>query len=161
MMKKEPFDRHDWFVDQGDGVGERRYVIDFYGGEDENGRAKGFMSRLFSDSGGGNNTNGVANTQVPKAPSMYIDVRPALDDTQAVSDHAAMLMKRTFPGIYEAVGSSSNGTSSSSSGSVTYANNSSGANSMVGVLARASNKTATTGLQPKSTTSSSSSSIAK
>jgi len=31
-----PFDRHDWFIDRGDGV-ERRYVIDFYKGSTENG----------------------------------------------------------------------------------------------------------------------------
>ena len=51
MMKKERFDRHDRFVDRGDGVGERWYVIEFYAGEDKsggNGVEKGLMSRLFS-----------------------------------------------------------------------------------------------------------------
>ena len=33
----QPFDRRDWFIDRGDGYGEgeRRYVTDFYNGQDQ------------------------------------------------------------------------------------------------------------------------------
>lgn len=57
---KDPFDRHDWTVDR---CGkEVRYVIDFYSGE--------------------MNPNQKANGQV----GFYVDVRPALDSFQALSD---------------------------------------------------------------------------
>lgn len=103
-MKKEPFDRHDWFVDQGGDEGreghERRYVIDFYGGEEEGVVSDGLFSRLLS---GSDDEKHIAATPLSKPPSMYLDVRPALDDTEAAYDRVAMFMKRVFPGIYEAV----------------------------------------------------------
>lgn len=143
-MKKEPFDRHDWFVDQGDGGAgvERRYVIDFYGGEDEEEGigAKGLISGLW---GGDGDKNQVRTTPVNKAPSMYLDVRPAMDDTEALFDHASMFVKRVFPGIFEAL-SSGNGNSSSDSSS----------SSMMGDFT--SSRTAT-GMQPNATSSSPSS----
>jgi cytochrome c heme-lyase len=77
-LREAPFDRHDWFVDFGDGTKERRYVIDFYNGKEERNSA---TSR-----------NGL--------PSMYLDVRPALDDVEAVKDRIEMFCKDAFPGIY-------------------------------------------------------------
>jgi len=74
-LREAPFDRHDWFVDFGDGTKERRYVIDFYNGKEEK-----------------TNMNGL--------PSMYLDVRPALDDVDAVKDRIEMFCKDAFPGIY-------------------------------------------------------------
>jgi len=86
--KRAPFDRHDWFVDRGDGV-ERRYVIDFYDGAIEGDSAGGFE--------GG------------KAPvNMYLDVRPALDDVGALVDRMEMAVREMLPGIF-AVNSKGNG----------------------------------------------------
>jgi cytochrome c heme-lyase len=77
-LREAPFDRHDWFVDFGDGTKERRYVIDFYNGKE--------------DSSSSTSRNGL--------PSMYLDVRPALDDIEAVKDRMEMFCKDAFPGIY-------------------------------------------------------------
>ena len=74
--KNPPFDRHDWYIDRGDGI-ERRYVIDFYEGK--------------SSSSSGNNAAPV---------SMYLDVRPALDDSQALLDRIRMAVRDTLPGIF-------------------------------------------------------------
>lgn len=74
-LREKPFDRHDWFVDFGDGTKERRYVIDFYNGKEDH-----------------SNKNGL--------PSMYLDVRPALDDVDAVKDRMEMFCKDALPGLY-------------------------------------------------------------
>lgn len=84
--RNEPFDRHDWFVDRGDGSGERRYVIDFYNGKE--GSDDGLRSENASGSGNGNGL-----------PTMYLDVRPALDDLDSVQDIVKMFFKDAFPGI--------------------------------------------------------------
>jgi len=57
-----PFDRHDWVVQRCDGS-TRRYVIDYYGGEEE----------------------------VPGdgVPVFYADVRPAIDSWDAAWDRVA------------------------------------------------------------------------
>jgi cytochrome c heme-lyase len=93
-LRNEPFDRHDWFVDRGDGTGQRRYVIDFYNGKENSGN------------------NGL--------PSMYLDVRPALDDFEAVQDRVKMFFRNAFPGIVELVMNSSSSSSSSSSTTDSY-----------------------------------------
>jgi cytochrome c heme-lyase len=79
---KPPFDRHDWFIDRGDGT-ERRYVIDFYDGS--------------SPSPSDHQTKGV----VPGAPvNMYVDVRPAIDDFPSLKDRIEMSIRQSLPGIF-------------------------------------------------------------
>mmetsp|Transcript_15169 Transcript_15169/g.28518 ORF Transcript_15169/g.28518 Transcript_15169/m.28518 type:complete len:421 (+) Transcript_15169:170-1432(+) len=89
-LRNEPFDRHDWFVDRGDGTGERRYVIDFYNGKEDSVSSSISASNSASTSTT-NNSLGL--------PSMYLDVRPALDDLEAVQDRVKMLFRNAFPGI--------------------------------------------------------------
>jgi cytochrome c heme-lyase len=74
--KQPPFDRHDWYIDRGDGV-ERRYVIDFYEGKKQ------------------------TNSHVAAAlPSMYLDVRPAVDNPRAALDRIRMAVRQMLPGIF-------------------------------------------------------------
>lgn len=81
---QEPFDRHDWFVEDVAGGEPRRYVIDFYEGE---GKAGDLAATL-------------ASRNVPaKPPSMYIDVRPALDSPSAAVDRMTMLAREALPGL--------------------------------------------------------------
>jgi len=137
LLTKEPFDRHDWYIDRGDGQGERRYVIDFYSGQEYQDKYQnatdtnttlfdrltthGFFKR-FRDSDqqqttttitDTNNSN-IPNQQSPQSklqqhpqenslfssrPSMYVDVRPALDTPEALVDRIHMLVRDAFPGI--------------------------------------------------------------
>ena len=120
----EPFDRHDWYVDGGDKVvgadgsgsgsssgsggndGDtqeepRRYVIDFYSGESggEDGAA------AAADAATPAATTAAAGTSIPpRPPSMYIDVRPALDGPDAVVDRMKMFVRDAFPGLSAAFG---------------------------------------------------------
>ena len=73
-----PFDRHDWFVDRNDGNGEVRYIVDFYRG-DGGGGGSGKDSAISPGAGG------------PPLPSIYLDVRPALDSFGALVDRLRML----------------------------------------------------------------------
>lgn len=66
-----PFDRHDWFIDRGDGV-ERRYVIDYYFDTEANAKATTLEESLAA---------------------IQVDVRPALDSPGAVLDRLL-----AFPG---------------------------------------------------------------
>ena len=86
-LYKEPFDRHDWYVSTlptGNNASPppRRYVIDFYNGQPK--------------------TPTTASSQ----PSMYIDVRPAIDTPEDLWDRMRMLARETFPGIFNALSSS-------------------------------------------------------
>ena len=74
ILGNRPFDRHDWFVDRGDGQEPRRYVIDFYSDEKE------------TEGNGG--------------PKMYLDVRPALDSPEAAADRMKMFVRDAFPGVF-------------------------------------------------------------
>ena len=56
-----PFDRHDWFVERGDGR-ERRYVVDFYFDESRAGEMDAFS----------------------------VDVRPALDSLSSLEERTKM-----------------------------------------------------------------------
>jgi len=71
-----PFDRHDWFIDRGDGSGERRYVIDFYDG------------------------HASKNSAAPI--NIYLDVRPAIDDLSSLKDRVEMAIREALPGIFDA-----------------------------------------------------------
>jgi cytochrome c heme-lyase len=71
LFQEEPFDRHDWYIDNGVDH-EKRYVLDFYMTED---RAMGGI------------------------PRVDIDVRPALDTPQAFVQRGTMVLKELFPGI--------------------------------------------------------------
>mmetsp|Transcript_18894 Transcript_18894/g.21888 ORF Transcript_18894/g.21888 Transcript_18894/m.21888 type:complete len:311 (-) Transcript_18894:101-1033(-) len=82
-LRNEPFDRHDWYVSRDDGSDSRRYVIDFYNGQEEKGTSS-------------NGTNPAAAAGLPR---MYLDVRPALDDSNAAIDRMKMFMKDAFPGF--------------------------------------------------------------
>ena len=100
LWYNRPFDRHDWYVDAGDDKEPRRYVIDFYNGSDDNstssGHVWGMMDRLTGRA-----------EQAPPAPtglpSMYLDVRPALDSPEALSNRLKMFLIDAFPGIYAAI----------------------------------------------------------
>jgi cytochrome c heme-lyase len=70
LLGNRPFDRHDWFVDRGDGKEPRRYVIDFYSDE-----------------------------KATNSAGMYLDVRPALDNPEAFADRMKMFVRDAFPGI--------------------------------------------------------------
>jgi cytochrome c heme-lyase len=113
----EPFDRHDWYVDGGEDIPEaasggtggsgdakpkeepRRYVIDFYSGDDG-----GFASPASSSSGDARGPH--------RPPSMYIDVRPALDAPDAAIDRVKMFVRDAFPGLSAAFGLEDTGSTS-------------------------------------------------
>ena len=113
----EPFDRHDWYVDGGEdttaAAGDdasggdnakpkqepRRYVIDFYSGDDG-----GFASSSSARSGANDANDGAATPPGPRPPSMYIDVRPALDDPDSAIDRMKMFVQDAFPGLSTAFG---------------------------------------------------------
>ena len=84
FMTQEPFDRHDWYVEDVGGGEPRRYVIDFYEGKDSS----------MPPSSTQNN-----NMPAMKPPSMYIDVRPALDNPSAAVDRMTMLVREALPGL--------------------------------------------------------------
>ena len=89
-MRNEPFDRHDWYVDRGEGTQVRRYVIDFYNGKESSAASAN-----------------AANAGNHGLPSMFLDVRPALDDLDSVQDRFKMFWIDAFPGIAGWMGSSS------------------------------------------------------
>ena len=101
FMTQEPFDRHDWYIQdnhegEGGSVGEpRRYVIDFYEGKEKTGH---LASSLASPNGKSGAQNG-GKMPVMKPPSMYIDVRPALDNPSAAVDRMTMLVREALPGL--------------------------------------------------------------
>ena len=93
FMTQEPFDRHDWYVEDVEGGEPRRYVIDFYEGKEKTGD---LASSLDGAAGGGAKNS---NPPVMRPPSMYIDVRPALDNPSAAVDRIAMTAREIFPGL--------------------------------------------------------------
>lgn len=104
LMKSAPFDRHDWYVDRGDGQEPRRYVIDFYNGEDGSNRGQNMISSALQSFRG---TKPEDAGLPPRPPAMYLDVRPALDSPDAVMDRVKMFFVDSFPGLYAAFGSPS------------------------------------------------------
>lgn len=70
LFQQEPFDRHDWYIDNGVDK-DKRYVLDFYMQED-------------------------ARSGLPRVD---IDVRPALDTPQAFAARAQRVAMDLFPGI--------------------------------------------------------------
>lgn len=124
FMTQEPFDRHDWYIQDnhsaGDGsesetTGEpRRYVIDFYEGKEKTGH---LASSLASPNGNGAQDGG-SKMPVMKPPSMYIDVRPALDNPSAAVDRMTMLVRETLPGLTGVWDSYKTSASSSSTSNV-------------------------------------------
>ncbi|KAL7541588.1 hypothetical protein ACHAXR_011656 [Thalassiosira sp. AJA248-18] len=111
FMTEEPFDRHDWYVEDVGGGEPRRYVIDFYEGKE----SSAFVVPPSTD---GEEVNDAARTnkKVPimKPPSMYIDVRPALDNPSSVADRMTMFVREALPGITGAWDSYKTSSSSSS-----------------------------------------------
>ena len=99
-MTQEPFDRHDWYVEDLEGGEPRRYVIDFYEGKES--------------------VTGIKKDGMPlmKPPSMYIDVRPALDNPSAAVDRMAMCMREALPGLAGAYDSYKLSSSSATSSNV-------------------------------------------
>lgn len=73
-LRNEPFDGHDWIVDRGDRSGEKKYVIEALQWERGQGDGNG-------------------------SPSMYSDVKPALEDLDSAQDRVTMFCKNAFPGI--------------------------------------------------------------
>jgi cytochrome c heme-lyase len=70
LFQDKPFDRHDWYIDNGTDH-EKRYVLDFYMTEN---KAMGM-------------------------PRVEIDVRPALDTPQAFVQRGKRILQDVFPGI--------------------------------------------------------------
>jgi cytochrome c heme-lyase len=70
LFQDKPFDRHDWYIDNGTDH-EKRYVLDFYMTE--------------------NTAMGM--------PRVEIDVRPALDTPQAFVQRGKRILQDLFPGI--------------------------------------------------------------
>jgi len=75
-----PFDRHDWYVDRGDGA-EVRYIIDYYSVDENqpNPNAK-------TDGSGG-------------LDSIWVDVRPAVDSASSVVDRLARFPERMLAAL--------------------------------------------------------------
>lgn len=74
LFEDRPFDRHDWYIDNGTDH-EKRYVLDFYMKDEERNNGK----------------NGL--------PRVVIDVRPALDSPQAFFQRGQRIASDLFPGI--------------------------------------------------------------
>jgi cytochrome c heme-lyase len=70
LMQEKPFDRHDWYIDNGVDH-EKRYVLDFYMQDD-------------------------ARTGFPR---VEVDVRPAMDNPAAFASRAQRVAAELFPGI--------------------------------------------------------------
>ena len=98
FMTQEPFDRHDWFIEDKDGGEPRRYVIDFYEGKEKTGDLAPSLSSVTGKYGKIGGSSG-SSMPVMKPPSMYIDVRPALDNPSAAVDRMAMVVRETLPGL--------------------------------------------------------------
>jgi cytochrome c heme-lyase len=96
IFGNRPFDRHDWYIDRGDGKEPRRYVIDFYAEE-----------KSLSPNA----------QRTAEGTRMYLDVRPALDTPEAVFDRVKMLVHDAFPGIFGLFKSQQTPTSRSASDS--------------------------------------------
>ncbi|KAL7486225.1 hypothetical protein ACHAW6_011818 [Cyclotella cf. meneghiniana] len=107
LMTQEPFDRHDWYVETKSGE-PRRYVIDFYEGKEKTGDVANLAGK---EKGSGKLA------PVMRPPSMYIDVRPALDNPSAALDRMTMFVRDALPGIASLYDSCKAQTSSSNEAS--------------------------------------------
>jgi cytochrome c heme-lyase len=74
LFQEKPFDRHDWFIDNGV-QHEKRFVLDFY----------------------------MQESKQTGLPRVEVDVRPALDSPQAFVDRAQRIASDSFPGISTAL----------------------------------------------------------
>jgi cytochrome c heme-lyase len=83
-LSPEPFDRHDWYIDNGIDH-EKRYVLDFY-----------MYDREHSASNSNINKSMIM-------PRVEIDVRPALDSPQAAVARLQRVASDCFPGIATAL----------------------------------------------------------
>ena len=119
FMTQEPFDRHDWFIEDKDGGEPRRYVIDFYEGKEKTGDLVPSLSSAATGKDGkiGGGSGSGSSMPVMKPPSMYIDVRPALDNPSAAVDRMTMVVREALPGltgVWDSYKASSSSQSSSS-----------------------------------------------
>ncbi len=115
-MTQEPFDRHDWYVEDVNGGEPRRYVIDFYEGKEKTGDIPSSSLALSSSS-----SPGGSSMPPMKPPSMYIDVRPALDNPSAAVDRMTMFVREALPGlssVWDSFKATSSSNPSSNSASV-------------------------------------------
>ena len=67
----KPFDRHDWYVDRGDGSELIRYVIDFYSGN---------ITTSGDKDGGSSNPMMKNDGRI----GFHLDVRPSLDSFESI-----------------------------------------------------------------------------
>ena len=67
----KPFDRHDWYVDRGEGTERIRYVIDFYSGN---------ISTSSEKEGGSSNPMMKNDGRI----GFHLDVRPSLDSFESI-----------------------------------------------------------------------------
>jgi hypothetical protein len=117
FMTQEPFDRHDWYVEDVNGGEPRRYVIDFYEGKEKTGD---IPSSSLTSSSPSSSSGGSSSMPRLKPPSMYIDVRPALDNPSAAVDRMTMFVREALPGlssVWDSYKATSSSNPSSSSGS--------------------------------------------
>jgi len=82
-LQPKPFDRHDWYIDNGTDH-SKRYVLDFY---------------MRGDEANDNNNDGRSGGSSSMLPRVDIDVRPALDTPQAFIQRGQRIFKELFPGI--------------------------------------------------------------
>lgn len=83
-----PFDRHDWYVDR-NGV-EHRYIIDYYFNANPDASAATTVGPVHPDKG----------EITPKlTKTIYVDVRPAVDDIGAIMDRLRRFPERAWDAI--------------------------------------------------------------
>lgn len=116
-----PFDRHDWYIDRGDDQEPQRYVVDFYNGTASNteeessiGLLSSVMKRFSGPSDDKEATLADAVAAPVRPPSMFLDVRPALDKPEAAKDRVHMFFREAFPGLFGAFDGMTGNTSSPS-----------------------------------------------
>lgn len=78
--KVKPFDRHDWIVERCGGH-EVRYVIDYYGADDEEKEEASKVTKKVPDG-----RIPINSQEKEESAVFYVDIRPALDSFQAFRD---------------------------------------------------------------------------
>ncbi len=82
----KPFDRHDWYVDRGNGSEPIRYIIDFYSGNVDT-TTTTTSSSTSEDTGGNSNNNNINNPMMKPSNErigFHLDVRPSLDSYESI-----------------------------------------------------------------------------
>jgi cytochrome c heme-lyase len=83
-----PFDRHDWFVDR-DGK-EVRYVIDYYFNAAPDAKVENTIGKVHTDRG---------ELPVNYTSTIFVDVRPAVDDVSSAWDRLRLFPRRALDAL--------------------------------------------------------------